>query len=272
MTNARPAVGSWLEALLEQADYVGDANPRLIKGNGRKLAVLLAIRYLQHKVAFHVHLWFRPTRVEAKPCQVCAVFERRFGNGFEVLFEQDGLGVPFENGLDIDGGQEGQAGNERSVFIEIRERGQDGQYGVLRVPSLVRLFPLDECPSPSVGIKAFEWSGTAINGPIRYVPKEVPLIRIDRELVVAVGGISLRDDQLPDQVIKGRPEIVNEIPRDGTQSEGDFFGAEEYDIPARLRVVIDGYGIGTRMEKGLGAFVQRAEVFPRSLNFGVTTV
>jgi hypothetical protein len=236
----RLPAGSWLEKLFKLANQSRDADPDVLKVAPAELLASLPERYVQGKAGVHVHLRFRAIGVESEPREICATFNRAFDDRFK--------------GLNIDCLEEAQRRHEGLVLVEIREDAQVPQDGVLGVPSLVRLLPLDECPSRPVAFDSVEWSRTAIGGAINYVPKEIPLIRVDRELVMAARRSVIRDDQLPNGMVERGAQIVDDRVLSG------------------LGVVIDRKGIGTWFEESLGRLVERSEIFPCSLDLGVAAV
>jgi hypothetical protein len=140
------------EKLQRPADRVMDGLADLLQTVHLRKVLSLPERYLDGKIALHLHFRFGADDGERAPGDLCAVFERHPGlvdrlRGSDVLdANQDSLGV-----FGLCGGR----CDYRSVLVHIRERTEVVErVNSMPVRSVVRLQRLDRCKEGALGIEA----------------------------------------------------------------------------------------------------------------------
>jgi len=214
------------------------------------LALSIAKGYAEGKWAFHLHVRLRTAGVEPKQHDLCSVFERCAGAEEFPNLEGEG------SFTDVDGTDQIPDVGERirrvedAVLIPVPEVVEDVERVVLRrVPALVRLRSLDECPHIAANRNPFERAGrSSFLIPAEDVSNEVHLGGMDRERMVVLRRSPISLDQSADEMVQGRAEVVDDLAKNDAQPKRHRLEyLEAHDIAVRLRILLELDSIGVRV-------------------------
>lgn len=167
----------------------------------------VAERYLDRQLSLHFYLRLRPRDSDLGAYDVVAVFERLPG-GDSSPFHLDIAHLHQPNSAEVVFGDGGSEEQWKPVLVLIGERGQDREGAELRpVPSVVGLYGSDPGDdggghSPDTGLPLAQ--RVAFDG----------LAGEDRELRRFRRLLFVGENELPSQVVEGRPQVVEEIAQD----------------------------------------------------------
>ncbi len=203
-----------LEEALEVSERVNYRLGDDSQGSGGRCPILE--RYLHGDISVHVHFRIRPLRGDMEPRDWCLIFHRAIPD----LAKEDRarIGVWLEmNRVEVDSSDGPASLNDKPVLVgipEIVEHVED--VSLAPVPSTVRLQPQDLCPSitadpkqmlvPGKPVKAALWNAVEDGKPVTT-----------RSLS---GFLSVGEYELPDEVIEGRSQVVDNVPDENSYSGG----------------------------------------------------
>lgn len=224
----------------EAVDHFDDADAEFLKGIAPYST--LAERYLDGCDALHVHLGFQTLGVlgdDSIAVHVCAVVQH----------------APSPADLDLDlGGSRldsdlrllspdapSQDWVKEAVLVDVREVDKDGERSAdLDLRTVVRLQLLDDCSM--VATHASEH---------RVEAARRRSFRVDRELVALPGLATIQQDELPDEIVEGRAQVVDELADEHRPNKiGLLQNPEAGDLPFALRLKLAGDQIRTALEVG----------------------
>jgi hypothetical protein len=181
--------------------------------------------YIEVEYAVHVHFGIRPGFNEDAASEFCAVFKKARGLNVDHL-ESGITSVPIPKSVSPEGLP---AESEFVVLVPVGETSEDGEWVTLRtLPSTVRLQPLDKCNvgfahPPDLLLKRLAGTSSFLFevGRVVGLERDERVFVEDGELGTPVGFPVAPDlDQLPGDVVEGRPPIVGNVPDDGTPLKG----------------------------------------------------
>ncbi len=153
--------------------------------------------YVRAMGVLHLHLWIRAGDSDPQTAQYCARYKRALPIGkvepLRVGAVLDGANVMGELCLDEDG-------HELSVFVFVRDVAENCE----RVPSVVRLMPLDECP---LGVTQTGESFPVAAGEVRDCVS-------DGELTVPPGGTLAAFYECVGGVFQCRAQVLDAVAED----------------------------------------------------------
>lgn len=215
-------------------------------------------RYLQADISIHVHVRLRSRGNEPESCDLCAVFVASEG---PHLSNGDGASVLVRvvpRPVEVDPLNRSPRGEGRVVLVGIPEAVKDHEKVASRVvtPSVVRLNFLDYCPcltrnapKPSLGpfVEAFR-----------------RLFFEDGESVPPASRLRCLAsfvDELPHQVLKRGPQVVDDLPDQHAESVRSVGEADAEEVLIRLGLELSDDLIGAKLEPGPGFRIERFQVF-----------
>lgn len=221
-------------------DSVSNSSDEANTGLVTVLNRTLAKGWLNGKSSLHVHIGVRLVG-ETISHEFCCLFHRKRLPA-EMLFQQDGFGVPTHDLGNIVGMGKGQLGTEGPVLIHI---GEPFDYCEQNI-AVVRLRFLDDCPR--VPIDGYPIKNTEL----WVLPSELNFLQealfafIDRKLSPPTGFMTIAKDKLPYEMVKGRADVVKDISRNrGESSLWDKGQRVAYhDIPRSITPYMELTGVG----------------------------
>lgn len=194
----------------------------------------------------------------------CAVYCRMVGGpdyvspGFE-FFGVDRL----RNEADLGEVDVGEATVDNAVLVDIPE-GVELFERPRPVRSLVRLRPIEDCPSV-----AGDPTAESVVGQLRWIVKERPLDHPgDVGLPQRLDGVGAAG-QKPRGLVEGGAQVVEKVTNHDTESERHGLSNAQKDrITCRIRLELSGDVIRLRLEEHLTAEIESFQVFDRPINLG----
>ena len=222
----------WLDLFLEAGfepeqdirDVVAQLDKRLFDPEPIERRAFLE-GYIEVEYEVHVHIGIRSGFNKDATSEFCAVFKKAGGLNFNEL--KSGItSVPVPKSVSP---ESLPAESEFVVLVPIGETSEDGKWVALRtLPSTVRLQPLDECNvgfahPPDLLLEGFAGTSSFLFevGRIVGFERDEGVVVEDGELGTPVGfPVTPNLDQLPGEVVEGRPPVMRNIPNDGTPHKG----------------------------------------------------
>lgn len=218
-------------------------------------------RYIEGRIAFHVHIGIRSHGADPDLYNVCAVFYPI--ESFDLLALRE-----FQMGLNA----RQDYWEQHPVLVELPE-GVEQRQQLWAVPSLVRLAPLDErnrCIADPIEL------------PVPFVPRLPPGARRPRleslaglraaygEGVFAVGFTAAEMHDLPNEVIKRRAKIVDDLSDDDRPASNRVWlpsGIQAKDVATGSLISLHENGEGHRiLSEALDFGIQRSQLIARTVN------
>jgi hypothetical protein len=131
----------------------------------------------------------------------------------------------------------------------------------VRLGALVWLRGLDDCPR--VPIDPYPLKGTAIWVSLSELDfLEEPLLAIDyRKLIPPTWLLTIAKDKLPDEMIKDRPQVVDQVTPDQRPSARDAWRRFDLDyMPVPVTPYIDQAAVGVLFRESVNFRFQSAQV------------
>jgi hypothetical protein len=217
-------------------------------------------RWLKSDLAFHVHLRVRSCCGEPQAHDLCLAFVKEGVEGYSVLQEMRG-GVPSDGVSDRLYRRINELPVKGAVLVNVGKQTERGQVVLFRYPSAVWLLPLDECPCFSVGRDAMKGAWTPLGRP--NIAVEGVALGVDGERVPAVGSVAFGQNELPNEMIQCRTQVVNGVAANDAETQRYGFldhWAKAHDVPRSIEPVIDEFGLGVRFKEDAKFTVERVEV------------
>ena len=166
--------------------------------------------------------------------------------------------------------QRGPDKMECAVLVEVGEFEQMPEGAINALPCTKWLQRLNQCPCLIAHTAKEDGLGTS-------VVSFLPLFRLkDGKLGLGfVGGLlaSFEDDQLPNEVVEGRPKVVNEFPYPDAPHPGARLPSGEIDEKiAGITLIISPDTVGLRLQKVPDFTVQGVEFLLCPINLQPVTV
>ncbi len=168
-------------------------------------------RYIGQEASLHVHYGVTFPSIKGDGWDLCALLEST----------DNGCGVKSSGRIEIlTNSHTGQNRIEVSMFVDVRKLGDNCHDVMMPRPTMVRLQTLDECKS-RFGDARKNRVETIIGGVLgRCNPQR------KQSAPVPFGGqhdaAGIRFDEFESQVINGRPELINNFPRQNSNIERRF--------------------------------------------------
>ena len=272
--SAKKPLGTFDDLADEAGDFVAD------QGEGR-LEFSIPERWIEGDCAIHAHLNLRvrPGFGESEAQNFCLVFQRQRQRSVPLL-QKDGGGIPLDHTLHRLSASESHVDMEGSVLVGIGEPVKDGELvcsGVhTEFPSLVRLQVLDECPSVSFGIDAFQGAGSRLLLAGPDLTDKVVKVGVDGEEVPAPRPLpAFGEHELPDEVIQSGSEVVNRVSADDAEAQRRRLlerWANTYLVPGSVKVHVERHFVGVCFPEDAPFMVEDARVFPGPLNLAAGSI
>jgi hypothetical protein len=99
--------------------------------------------------------------------------------------------------------------------------------------------------------------------PVALCPRRVASVRIDGELIATVGGLTVSNHEQGNEVIEGRPEVMDKFAKNDRPSERNRFSDWLWfdRVPSRQRVVIVDDRVELAREPSADLALNRLKVF-----------
>lgn len=233
-------------------------------GQDREIRVsrfTLAHRYVDRKVALHLHVWGM-----GEGCKFCVVFERAESNvhrhpGTGIAWQHDEFPalVPTSTSTQCEVVARSTDQMQQPMTVESRQIVQTEQ-AQTELMSVVRLHRLDDCLS-LLG-KRFDLERAAVRrGLSAPVLCEVLLpLRVDRERGVAVGILT---GESPREVVEGGARVLQEVAHGGSEVGRTFL--DDLDAVLRsFRFCITNDSIRVSLQEGVDFMFERFVMLLRS--------
>jgi hypothetical protein len=191
-------------------DYTGDSMDHLaqaLQGDW-----LPAEAYVQGKLALQFDLWIRPDDFDGSFKHKIVVLQRSPGvdltalDGCPDITNPDDVEI-YQVGTSVDCGERGQEG---SMLVFVGQLSEDGEKMLAwAVRSCVWLAEFDELDGG--GVDARDHGVPPLAFPMARLTRR--WLVENREGIAPGGALPIGTDQLPDQMIEGGAEVLNEVPR-----------------------------------------------------------
>ena len=241
------------------------------------LGVLIAECWSDGEATLHVHADVR-FRGEAVAHNLCWLFER----------SEPQSGKPLCDWLDIDwlpGDSSGkgalnrqwQAEKQSAVFVDVRHPCQLSELVLpwrisVGLSAIPRLRLLNDCPC--IPVYGYAVQGTPFDVLLRRSDAlaELFLGRDERELMGLLWFLALPKDELPNEVVKRGPEIVQEVAYDQRPLRREMREwINRYNMPCAIALELDMLGIGMLFAESAEFILERAQVYLCPAEFGAHT-
>lgn len=200
-----------------------------------------ADRWANGEVALHVHV---RVRVIGKSISddLCFLFERK-GFNSNPFFKQDGILVPHNGVSDIT--YDRQITEQGSVLINIGKSANKSEVVSNRVEAIVWLRFLNDCPRIPINYYPIKSTRLAATLSELNFTKEELLTFIDGELAPITRFLSVSKNKLPDEVVEGGTEVVNNVASDdGKFNIHSIERIARYNIPGVITPYVELTSIG----------------------------
>jgi hypothetical protein len=239
------------EARAKEVDDAHDAVSKILQLPAWD--VKIAEGYIQGNIYLHIHLGVGPVEPRPVTQHFCTVFyntdwlvdladDPAFATDLRRLFRNPNVRTVHE-----------------TVFVCVRQGVKDTKAVPAGVRSVVWLQDLDsgEClVADTAQRRAFPGQEGSFNLPFKLRPAVV-----EGELIPLAGDISTSPDDLPDEVVKGRPEVVHDIPDDGSPQQRHRPVYMDSDrVPAGLLVNLDSEAVKLAVSESADFFLKGLEV------------
>src|SRR5215203_4437728 len=236
-----------LKEWLELADDIHDIHSNEVKGapgiDGAGCVDGVAQRYSRGEVACHLHIQLQTRGEEFHTGHFCIEFRSVDERGATYIHDLplNSLGDMRQHGsIPI---------NQRDwfnfpVFVDggqVSDVGEGMENHARAVPGVVRLIPLDDCPmvrTEQIQRPVFlEVFGSGVGGGGSILDRELDPSRVARVL-----SVSLDEANLPNEVVQGPSDIMNDVSNDEANAEQQILrgkGCHPVDVLAALRVELD---------------------------------
>ena len=254
---------------LEQFNDTGNVSDARLQGfyglESVKLGPGFIEKYLNFHSCAHIHFIFIFKRKtgEIHASQWCAIYQRMPS---WIDWDNNGSAI-IDKAIEFCDSEKFPSDNQYAVFVDDVEFRNDPEFAGLgvfpdKVRSLIRLQFLDQCKR-SGGDVRFELHPSL--GERRCIKGNG-----EKGLSCKVGGLTMENRQLINQMVEGRPEIVDDITDD--QSPIGIIGCNFLDgqiPPCPPRVLINNKGISLffRAIPGFESRLELIEVVLRSIDF-----